>query len=305
VSDGRFDLLQAQRAVFRSTLRAPEKLVGLALLDHWSRGSETFPSVQRLAAWTSLDRTSVMRALQGLEQRGAIIVTRRKGAPNRYELGQLTLLPVAESDRSTTTPVAESDGSGTDVGPTPVAESDQSLSTTSRTERHPPVAESDTTSRTERHEGTQEGTQTRNPLEKAFALESSPTEGASKRNGRSKRNKPKSAPAPATPLPPDWQPTEAHRKYAENHGLDLELEVDSLKGWAEGRTQISWNGTFSTRLANQAKWNKQRGNGRRVDVQRGVANEAEANSWGRAKGHSLARGPKQPNAGLWKPVVET
>jgi hypothetical protein len=263
VSHGGFDLLLAQRCVFRSTLRAPEKLVGLALLDHWSRGSETFPSVQRLATWTSLDRTSVMRALQGLEQRGAILVTRRKGAPNRYELGQLTLLPVAESDRSTSTPVAESDGSGTDVGPAPVAQSDQSLSTTSRTERHPPVAESDTTSRTERHEGTQEGTQTRNPLEKAFALESSPTEGAPKRNGRSKGKGKRTGAAPTklVPIPEDFQPTEEHRALAAKHGIDLELEVIGFKGHYDKQLVASPNGRFTTWLSNQAKWNRQRSRG--------------------------------------------
>jgi hypothetical protein len=274
LSDGGFGLLQAQRAVFRSSIRAPEKLIALALLDHWSRGTETFPSVQRLASWTSLDRTAVMRALQGLEQRGAIIVTRRKGAPNRYELGQLSLLPVAESDRSTSNPVAESDGAGTDVGPAPVAQSDQSLSTTSRSERHPPVAESDHTSRSERHEGTQEGTQTRNPFEKPFALESSPTEGARKRNGRSKGKGKPTAPAPAklVPIPDDFQPTESHRAFAAKHGIDLELEVIGFKGHFENQRVASPNGRFTTWLTNQAKWNKQRSGGARngaVTLQRG------------------------------------
>jgi hypothetical protein len=133
MTDAAFDLLQAQRAVFRSNLRALEKLVALALLDHWSRAGETFPSVQRLSAWTSLDRTAVMRALAGLERRGAVVVTKRNGAANRYQLGQLLLLPVAESD--------------------------QLPSATGRSERPQPVAESDSTSRGERHEGTQKGTQ--------------------------------------------------------------------------------------------------------------------------------------------------
>jgi hypothetical protein len=73
-----------------------------------------------------------MRALDGLEQKGAIRVTRRHGFSNRYDLSGLALLPVAESDQSQRAtsrreqllPVAESD-------------SDQSRRTT------PPVAESD------------------------------------------------------------------------------------------------------------------------------------------------------------------
>lgn len=262
---GGLDLLQATRAIFRSALRAPEKLVALALLDHWSRSRETFPSVQRLAVWTSLDRTSVMRALAGLEQKGAINVTRRHGAANRYELGQLSLLPVAESDQSETGPQSE-----------PVVQDDQSRRATSRGERLQPVAESDSTSRGERHEVTQEVTQRSNPLD-ARAPTSSPTKGAPRRKRR--------APAPEIPLPADWQPTEAHRDYAAKHGLNLDLEADSMRGWAEGRTAVSWNGTFTTRLANQAKWNRERsvrGGGRNGPpvVQRGaIYREQEPAPW--------------------------
>lgn len=282
MSDGAFDLLQAQRAVFRSSIRAPEKLIALALLDHWSRGTETFPSVQRLAAWSSLDRTAVMRALQGLERQGAIVVKRQKGVPNRYALGQLSLLPVAESDRSPVAsgpaPVAESDGLETGAKPEPVVESDQSSATTSRSERLPPVALSDLTSRSERHEGTQEGTQTRNPLENTLALEGSPTEGAPKRSGRSKGQ----APAKLVPIPDDFQPTESHRAFAAKHGIDLELEVIGFKGHYENQRVASPNGRFTTWLTNQAKWNKQRRSGGRngpVVVQHGGNIRQGDTSW--------------------------
>ena len=42
-------------------------------------------------------------------------------------------------------------------------------------------------------------------------------------------------------------------------GLDVEFEADGFRGWAEGRTQLSWNGAFRTRLANAAKWKLERG----------------------------------------------
>ena len=51
------------------------------------------------------------------------------------------------------------------------------------------------------------------------------------------------------------------RAFYEQAGwhLDLDTEVFAFKGWAEGRTALSWNGTFSTRLANSVKWRSERG----------------------------------------------
>lgn len=93
-----FDLLTAQRRVFESNVSPQGKLVLLALLDHWSRGSETFPSVKRLAAWTSLSARQVIRELAALEHAGAIRVQRETGRSNRYDLRPVLGLPQA-SDR--------------------------------------------------------------------------------------------------------------------------------------------------------------------------------------------------------------
>lgn len=124
------NLVRTQRHVFESSIDASTKLVALALLNHWSRAAETFPSVDRLAKWATVDRTTVMRCVAKLEQLGAIIVTRRNGASNRYQLGQLSLLPVAPCDRSD--------------------------NATSRTMRPEPVAPCDPTSRTMRPEEIQQ-----------------------------------------------------------------------------------------------------------------------------------------------------
>ena len=62
-----------------------------------------------------------------------------------------------------------------------------------------------------------------------------------------------------TTIAPDWKPSAAHEAFAAEHGLDLALEVVGFLGWADGRKALSWNGTFTTRLANAAKWAKQRG----------------------------------------------
>lgn len=61
------------------------------------------------------------------------------------------------------------------------------------------------------------------------------------------------------PLPADWEPTEAHRSFAASRGIDLEAEVFGFRGWAEGKVAVKWNGVFSTRLANNVKWAKERG----------------------------------------------
>jgi hypothetical protein len=74
------------------------------------------------------------------------------------------------------------------------------------------------------------------------------------RGGKRKR-----AVAQETQMPADWAPTDKHRAYATEHGLDLQLEVDAYRGWAEGRTTPSWNGTFTTRLANAVKWRSKPG----------------------------------------------
>lgn len=111
----------------------------------------------------------------------------------------------------------------------------------------------------------------------------SPKEGASKRKRKSN---------PETPLPADWRPTEAHRAYAAKHGLDLELEVDGLRGWADGRSAVSWDGTFTTRLSNQAKWNRSRGGNMRkgiVESQHGGLSQ-DIVQRARAAGERLAGG---------------
>ncbi len=225
------DLRDTRRHVFRSSVDSSTKLVALALLDHWSPSTDTFPSIVRLATWTSLDRTTVLRCVRTLEHLGGILVTRQNGASNRYALGRLALLPVAR---------------------------DQSDSTTGRTSRPEPVAPADPTSRTTRPEVSQEVSQ--EVSHSAGRAPDPPREGV-QRHKRTQRRRSETA------MPPDWQPTDAHRAFAAKHQLHLELEVAAFRGWAAGKTTVSWEGTFTTRLANRAKWDLQeRSGGRRSPV---------------------------------------
>jgi hypothetical protein len=74
-----------------------------------------------------------------------------------------------------------------------------------------------------------------------------------------KKRSPAKGPA-LTERPPDWAPTRAHRDYADRHGLDVDLCVDAFRGHhqAKGSRFASWDGAFTTWLANEAKWKRER-----------------------------------------------
>lgn len=101
------DLLGMHRLVMRSTRSTTEKMVLLAIVDHWSEASpEPWPSVPTLSKLCSLGRTAVLEALAGLERDGVIAVRRVAGRPNRYDLSRLVAAlaastePVRDADRS-------------------------------------------------------------------------------------------------------------------------------------------------------------------------------------------------------------
>lgn len=89
---------------------------------------------------------------------------------------------------------------------------------------------------------------------KAGERAASPALSQGAKKTRAKARKP---PPPEHPIPVDWEPTDAHRAYCAKHGVDLDIEEFGFRGWAEGKTAVSWNGTFTTRLSNRARWNKQ------------------------------------------------
>jgi len=59
---------------------------------------------------------------------------------------------------------------------------------------------------------------------------------------------------PPLSLDPHWQPTEAHEKAAEDSGLDLDLEVQRFRLYAERKQQVerNWDATFSMWLLDSA-----------------------------------------------------
>lgn len=61
---------------------------------------------------------------------------------------------------------------------------------------------------------------------------------------------------PATRMPPGWNPSENHRKYAAEHGIDLSHEERQFREWVKSKDQryANWNSGFSTWLGNTKKW---------------------------------------------------
>ena len=66
-----FNLRETRRAVFRSRLRPNERLLVLAILDHWSKRKPVpFPGIARLVRWTGLSRQTVVTLIAGLFEQG-------------------------------------------------------------------------------------------------------------------------------------------------------------------------------------------------------------------------------------------
>ena len=62
--------------------------------------------------------------------------------------------------------------------------------------------------------------------------------------------------SPETTLPEDWKPTDSHRAYASEHGLDVNAEAFKFRNHAvaNDRRQRQWNATFATWLARAVEY---------------------------------------------------
>ena len=67
-----------------------------------------------------------------------------------------------------------------------------------------------------------------------------------------KGDKPRSR---AHPRPSDWHPSDTHQAKADEHGLNLQAEVESFKAWtdAKGQTYKDWDAAFTNHLLREAK----------------------------------------------------
>lgn len=56
---------------------------------------------------------------------------------------------------------------------------------------------------------------------------------------------------PEHPLPDDWQPTDKHRTYAEENGIDLDGEAFRFRNHAESKDRrcVRWDAAFSNWLS--------------------------------------------------------
>jgi hypothetical protein len=246
------DLLSAQRAVFMSALTSTEKLVLLGVLAHWSRtGDQPFPGVDRIARWTSFGRRAVIEAVKSLETKGALLVTRRPGLPNTYDVSRVFAggLPVQDDHQCTTItsapdapdPCTTITGPVHDVHPTRAPRAPEGI------HRRDPVKGSS--------EGIQgEASQSSAPLN--LEPSDSTTRKAAGRKKTSKRWR---------CVPADWQPTDEHRSFARQQGVDFDLELRKFRNHEFPRYYEDANAKFIVWLTGaieRARQDRNRGNSR-------------------------------------------
>lgn len=95
----------------QAEIKATEKLVLLSLADRADENHTCYPSVDRLADDTCLNRKTIMAAISALESAGLIAVDRVFGAANKYQL-------IGVVDRHTTSTKNGTGSSGKSKGST-------------------------------------------------------------------------------------------------------------------------------------------------------------------------------------------
>ena len=219
-----FDFRGARDVIWDSGLSVYTKAVFIQLVEHMPHCR---PGLARLCQRTSLSRAQVIREIHTLEKLDCIVVTRSNGIGNSYSLadGWNTRLPVSTSNQY---PPA----TGIHEIPDPSPPDTGGVSTSNRTSIHQtPKADL-------KQDLKQEGKQSR-----ARAKSHSPS--------KARRTK-----AVETTLPDSWQPTDEHRAFATENGLELDLELVKFRGYYDGKKCLSWNGRFSTWLANAVTYAK-------------------------------------------------
>lgn len=91
-----------------SGLSSPEKFVLVVIADHYNESAHrSWPSIERLARYTALGRSTVKRAIKRLEEEGLLEVEPWRRADTEQALNNRYCLPLfdPESIRSATLPV--------------------------------------------------------------------------------------------------------------------------------------------------------------------------------------------------------
>lgn len=116
---------------FSVQLPPTQKLVLLALANCHNKGTGCcYPSIPHIAEVTGLNWRTVMRAVDGLQKRGAIAATKRGGQRTEYALMRDSY-PCHRVTPDTVSPLSQSQGTPVTVSPLPLSQS-----------HHTPVTES-------------------------------------------------------------------------------------------------------------------------------------------------------------------
>lgn len=187
------------------------------------------PSLGRLAVESGYSRATVKRAIAELEDLGAVVVQHRskdgRSLPSRYHL-------------RTTHPVT---GGGVTHDPRVTSEPGEGV-----------VDEPGGGVASEPGVGSPVNPELERVSKKELNKKNKTDEDSASAPSSSRRRKPKTDKR-ATTLPDDWQPTDTHRTYAGDNGLNLAFEAEQFRSWhlSQGSKYVDWGQAFWTRLRGQ------------------------------------------------------
>lgn len=231
--------LGALRAVLESELSSKEKLVLIAILNHWSKASpQPFPSADTLARLTSYDERSIRRTIKSLAEKGAMKVIPTAGRPNRFDL----------------TPVFDGALPRTESHPHPgQAVTPDSVSPLSESRGHPCHAVTPPLTGSP-------GTPDRLPPEVVKEVTNEVTQVKEPRERRVRA--PRSKAASQRFCPEGWEPNQQHRAQAEQlrSYVDFDLELQKFRNHEFKRAITDWSRAFTKWLVNAFEYGKQAGN---------------------------------------------
>lgn len=220
--------LEMQRAVWASSLRTPNKVVLLALLDFWSRTNPVpYPGVPRLSRMTGLSERTVSRVIGELASAGVLTVSRVDGSSNRYafHLEKLVADPRQRITPDTGSPPSEDHPTPDTVSPPPPSED------------HP------------------------NPRQR-ITLSNQGKEPSEVTKGSSPGTPPRKKgahPKGWTRVPDGWAPNPDHVTLAAKLGVDIEAARAKFVDHEFAKPKRDADACFRTWLRNEADYQRHRG----------------------------------------------
>ena len=222
--------------VFKAAIPTTQKFVLIAIADHCNSEGKGWPSIQRIATYTSLQTRTVYRAIHDLESWGILSKNHNPHSKSTlYTINKAVLLKPLTNGQMTHDhltddhPDTRSGVPLTDDHPTP-----DTRSPTPLTDDHP-------NHNTNHKEPSKEPLLAKLPFDDP-AIEKPP-----------KEKKPR-----ATQMPQGWKPHDAHRAKCASFGLNPEDLAEKFENHhkAKGNSFVDWDRAFFTWIGNAKEFNQ-------------------------------------------------